>query len=106
MRQFVPFKTKGGATMGRLLGKETITERLLGLKEWVVQGKELRKLFEFDDFKEAMRFVNAVAAAAEKVDHHPDITINYNKVSLALSTHSDGGLTGKDFDLAHDIDFI
>jgi 4a-hydroxytetrahydrobiopterin dehydratase len=86
--------------------KHEISERLAALAGWTLQGKEIRKTFEFADFREAMRFVNAVANEAERVDHHPDVTINYNKVTLALTTHTAGGLTAKDFDLARDIDFI
>ncbi len=53
---------------------------------------------------DAIGFVNRIAQAAEKAGHHPDITINYNVVSIALSTHSEGGVTEKDFELAKEID--
>ncbi|MBI3543245.1 MAG: 4a-hydroxytetrahydrobiopterin dehydratase [Deltaproteobacteria bacterium] len=90
-----------------LLEKSQIDERLSQLEGWARQGQAaIEKSYVFADFKAAMRFVNQVAEAAEKVDHHPDILINYNKVKLTLSTHSEGGLTHKDFDLARDVDFI
>ncbi|MBI3557719.1 MAG: 4a-hydroxytetrahydrobiopterin dehydratase [Deltaproteobacteria bacterium] len=92
--------------MAKVLNSEEVDTGLAQLKGWVLRGNEIEKRYEFNDFREAIAFVNAVADEAEKVDHHPDITINYNKVLLALSTHNAGGLTEKDFGLARDIDFI
>ncbi|HEX2420109.1 MAG TPA: 4a-hydroxytetrahydrobiopterin dehydratase, partial [Acidimicrobiia bacterium] len=66
-------------------------------------GNSLVAEFEFKDFAEAMQFVNRVAEMAESVDHHPDIDIRWNKVRLVLSTHSEGGITQKDLDLAGQI---
>jgi 4a-hydroxytetrahydrobiopterin dehydratase len=60
----------------------------------------ISRKFVFADFVQAMRFVNRVARLAEAANHHPDITINYNRVKLALTTHDEGGLTMKDFRLA------
>ncbi len=57
----------------------------------------------FEDFVRSMRFVNRVASRAESMNHHPDISIRYNKVRLALTTHDEGGLTTKDFELARKI---
>jgi 4a-hydroxytetrahydrobiopterin dehydratase len=57
-------------------------------------------LFEFDDFTQAIDFVNSVADIAENEDHHPDIDIRYNKVRISLSTHAEGGLTEQDFEVA------
>ena len=71
---------------------------------WELKAAEIAKLYKFKDFKEAMGFVNRVADLAEEADHHPDILIRYNKVTLTLSTHSAGGLTEKDFQLARKID--
>jgi 4a-hydroxytetrahydrobiopterin dehydratase len=76
-------------------------ERLTG---WSRAGNEIRRIFEFDAFMPAIAFVNRVAEAAEAADHHPDIDIRFSKVTLALSTHSAGGLTRRDFDLAARID--
>jgi 4a-hydroxytetrahydrobiopterin dehydratase len=87
-----------------LLDTDEITKRLEDLKGWGREGKEICKTFQHEDFAEAIRFVNSVADLAEEANHHPDITINYNKVSLTLATHSEGGLTEKDFDLAGQIE--
>jgi 4a-hydroxytetrahydrobiopterin dehydratase len=81
-----------------------IKQALPSVPAWKKQGQLIRRTFKFKDFAEAMRFVNAVARLAEKADHHPDIDIRWNKVTLALSTHSEGGLTEKDFSVARQID--
>lgn len=87
------------------LDKREIQERLRSLSGWKLDdGDEIERTFEFPDFQQAMAFVNRVAEAAEAADHHPDISIKYNRVKLGLSTHSEGGLTAKDFDLAAQID--
>ena len=67
---------------------------------WENNGKEITRLYQFKDFREALAFVNRVGELAEAADHHPDIDLRYNKVRLTLSTHSAGGLTDKDFALA------
>jgi 4a-hydroxytetrahydrobiopterin dehydratase len=77
---------------------------LAELPEWNRKGDELIRTFEFKDFPAALRFVNAVGRLAEKHCHHPDIDIRWNKVTLALTTHDEGGLTKKDFDLAKKFD--
>ncbi|MDQ3956172.1 MAG: 4a-hydroxytetrahydrobiopterin dehydratase [Actinomycetota bacterium] len=87
-----------------LLDEEEIEQRLDELGDWEREGDEIAKVFEFDDFPAAMQFVNAVANLAERYDHHPDIDIRYNKVKLSLSTHSEGGLTPRDFDVAGEIE--
>ena len=87
-----------------LLDEEEIEQRLDELGDWEREGDEIAKVFEFDDFPAAMHFVNAVANLAERYDHHPDIDIRYNKVKLSLSTHSEGGLTPRDFDVAGEIE--
>ncbi len=69
-----------------------------------VQG--LLKEFKFDDFKQALDFVNNVGEIAEKLNHHPDISISYNKVKIKIYTHKVDGLTEKDFELAEKIDEI
>lgn len=71
-----------------------------GVAGWKENQSVISRTFTFKDFAGAMRFVNAVAAEAEKANHHPDIDIRWNKVTLALSTHDAGGLTEKDFALA------
>lgn len=86
------------------LKKDEIKARLSGMSGWKLDDDEIEKKFQFADFKEAMAFVNRVADAAEGMDHHPDIEIKYNKVDLTLSTHSEGGVTEKDFALAEKIE--
>lgn len=71
---------------------------------WQRRGSVIRRTYEFADFVAAMKFVNAVARAAEKANHHPDIDVRWNKVTLALTTHDAGGLTAKDFELAARLD--
>lgn len=73
---------------------------------WRKRGRVIRRTFEFADFKAAMQFVNRVAKLAERAGHHPDIDIRWNQVTLTLSTHSEGGLTAKDFSLAGRIDAL
>jgi 4a-hydroxytetrahydrobiopterin dehydratase len=72
--------------------------------DWDLDGEEISRTYVLGDFNEAMGFVSRVALAAEVADHHPDIDIRWNKVTLALSTHSEGCLTEKDTTLAAQID--
>ncbi len=87
-----------------LLDDEEIEQRLDELGDWEREENEIHKVYEFDDFASAMKFVNDVAKMADRYDHHPDMLISYNKVKLTLTTHSEGGLTSLDFDLANDIE--
>ena len=91
--------------MGKL-NSEQIKAALPAAKNWKKKGGSITRTFEFKDFNGAMAFVNKVARVAEKANHHPDIDIRWNKVTLALATHSEGGLTQKDFDLAKQIDAL
>lgn len=75
-------------------------------KNWTYVDGVIRREFEFGDFTEAFSFMTAVALEAEKMGHHPDWSNVYNKVSLSLNTHSAGGITPLDFDLAAKIDLI
>jgi 4a-hydroxytetrahydrobiopterin dehydratase len=68
--------------------------------DWKWSDSEITRTYEFEDFNESMGFVVRVALEAEKANHHPDIDIRWNKVTLTLSTHSEGGLTDKDLELA------
>jgi len=81
-----------------------LTAALATVPGWSAVGGEIQRTFQFRNFAESMRFVNRIADAAEASDHHPDILIRYNKVTLTLSTHDAGGLTLKDFDLARRAD--
>ncbi len=87
-----------------LLDEEEIEQRLDELGDWERDNDHIVKVFEWDDFPSAIKFVTDVAKMAERYDHHPDIDIRYNRVALSLSTHSEGGLTPLDFDLAGDIE--
>jgi 4a-hydroxytetrahydrobiopterin dehydratase len=88
------------------LSKAEIQQKLKAMHDWSHQGKSIHKRYTFKSFMPAIGFVNQIAEAAEKAAHHPDMTINYNVVSVALSTHSEGGVTEKDFELARQIDQI
>jgi 4a-hydroxytetrahydrobiopterin dehydratase len=87
-----------------LLDDEEIEQRLDELGDWERDGDSIEKVFEFDDFNLAMKFVNDVAKFAEQKDHHPDIDIRWNKVKLSLTTHAEGGLTPWDFDFANEVE--
>jgi 4a-hydroxytetrahydrobiopterin dehydratase len=89
-----------------LLTDEQITERLAGVPGWTRQGNAIAHVTKLADFKAAILYVGAVAYLAEAVNHHPDITIEWNKVTLTLSTHSAGGLTTNDFALAEQINAL
>ena len=89
--------------MSQLLTDDEVTDRLGDLADWSrPNGDEpaITATFKFGDFAEALAFVNRVGAAAEEMDHHPDIDIRWDTVTLVLATHSEGGLTAADFDLA------
>ena len=81
-----------------------VTTNLATLKGWSLEGDAIRKQYTFADFRAAMAFVNRVADVAEGADHHPDIAISYRRVTLTYSTHSEGGLTDKDFAGAQAVD--
>jgi 4a-hydroxytetrahydrobiopterin dehydratase len=86
------------------LSEAEIDARLPGLAGWQREGPAIRKEYRHADFKAAMVFVNRVAELANAADHHPDILINYDRVTLTLSSHDSGGLTERDFRLAASID--
>jgi 4a-hydroxytetrahydrobiopterin dehydratase len=84
-----------------ILDNATVTQALQELPGWQRTGDGIAKTFVHDDFRSAMTFVDRVADAAEAANHHPDIDIRWNKVTLALTSHSAGGLTSNDITLAH-----
>jgi 4a-hydroxytetrahydrobiopterin dehydratase len=90
--------------MADLIKADEAKIRLKKVPEWELEKKHIERTFEFDDFTDAIDFVNAVAEVAEEEEHHPDIDIRFNKVRLVLTTHSKGGLTDLDFGLAERID--
>ena len=79
------------------LSQSEAASRLQELPGWTLDGNAIRKQFVFRDFPEAVAFVQRLVPGAEAADHHPDILINYKRVTLTYSTHSEGGLTDKDF---------
>ena len=90
--------------MASALGAEEREAFLDEHPEWVLEGETISRTFAFRDFVAAMGFVTSVAVASERADHHPDIDIRWNKVSIALTTHDAGALTAQDTDLATEID--
>jgi 4a-hydroxytetrahydrobiopterin dehydratase len=88
------------------LSNDAIQQGLAKIQGWSYLGKDLHKKYTFKAFLPGIEFVNKIAQAAESAGHHPDITINYNVVGISLSTHSEGGVTEKDFELASKIDQI
>ena len=92
--------------MPPLLTDEEIESRLKDVDGWRQEGRYILREFSFPSFGNAMAFVNRVAEVAEEIDHHPDFTINYTRVSLSITTHNEGGLTRRDFRLAERIDAL
>ncbi len=86
------------------LSQAEIGQRLGRLTGWEFKDNAVRKLYRFKEFLDGIRFVDRVAEAAEAMDHHPDILINYTRVMMSCSTHSEGGVTEKDFRLAQEIE--
>ena len=72
-------------------------ERRIKSLDWTLEGDAIKKRYTFKTFPDAIAFVDRLALEAERVDHHPDILINYKRVTLTYSTHDEGGLTDKDF---------
>lgn len=88
------------------LSEKEIQTELTRLPLWRLDGREIVRQFEFKAFMGSIDFVNSIAAEAEKADHHPDILVQYNKVTLRLSTHDCGGLSSRDFALARRADAL
>ncbi len=90
--------------MGQVLSREEAAQRMASLENWQLENSVIKKEIKFKEFMDSIAFVDRVATLVEMADHHPDILIRYNRVQLTLSTHSAGGLTEKDFQLAAEID--
>jgi 4a-hydroxytetrahydrobiopterin dehydratase len=86
------------------LTEQEIADGLKRLKGWTREGNAIKKSFSFSKFADGIRFVDRVAVAADAMDHHPDVDIRYTTITMVLSTHSAGGLTRKDFELAEKIE--
>ena len=83
-----------------LLNDDEIEARLGELDGWSRRGDAIVREFELEDFVGSVRFVDALVAPAEEMGHHPDLSISWNKVEVGITNHSEGGLTGADFELA------
>ena len=92
--------------MGTVLSTSEVDQALQKLPGWSRQGKAVERVFQFGNFLEAMEFVNKIAVAAEAANHHPDITISYNKVTLSLVAHDSGGVTQRDIRMAGKINDV
>lgn len=86
------------------LNQTQIKDSLSSVPDWKMEGQTITRTFQFKDFPAAITFVNAVAPVAEGANHHPDIDIRWNKVTLTLTTHDANGLTARDFELAKKFD--
>jgi 4a-hydroxytetrahydrobiopterin dehydratase len=87
-----------------VLSDDEIGGRLEGMEGWSRDGDAIRKEFKFDDFRGSIDFITRLTPAAEDMNHHPDLAVSWNSVTVSLSTHSEGGLTDNDFELAEKID--
>jgi len=89
-----------------LLSDEDISESLAGLPEWRREGDAIVRVFDRGDFVGAVEFLNSIVPVAEAANHHPDVAISWKDVTVTLSTHSEGGVTGADIELASEIDAL
>ncbi|MEM1083574.1 MAG: 4a-hydroxytetrahydrobiopterin dehydratase [Verrucomicrobiota bacterium] len=92
--------------MSDLLENEEIESALKKLPAWEIEGKAITRTVEFEEFMEGIDFVNLLADVAEEAQHHPDITINYTRVVISLTTHDAGGVTEADLELAQRVDHL
>ena len=89
-----------------LLSESEVEEKLAGLSGWARSGAAIEKSFKRDDFVDSVRFVAGLVEPAEAMNHHPDVAISWDTVTVTISTHSEGGLTAADFELAEKIDAL
>ncbi len=88
------------------LSEEEIEEQLGELEGWEREGGAIEKSFDRGDFVGSVKFVDSLVEPAEEMNHHPDLAISWSEVTVSLSTHSEGGLTANDFELAAKIDAL
>lgn len=88
------------------LSEAEIEEKLAGLSGWERKGEAIEKSFKREDFVGSVRFVGSLVEPAEEMNHHPDLAISWDTVTVRISTHSEGGLTANDFELAGKIDSL
>ena len=93
-------------SMPRLLKESEIAKRLRGLHGWSHRGKFIVKVYEFGEFMDGIRFLNRVAKVAEGYQHHPDLKVRYTTVTISIQTHSEGGVTAWDLELARRIEKV
>jgi 4a-hydroxytetrahydrobiopterin dehydratase len=89
-----------------LLSDSEVEEKLAGLSGWERSGDAIRKDFKRGDFVGSVRFVSSLVEPAEGMNHHPDVAVSWDTVTVTISTHSEGGLTAADFELAEKIDAL
>ncbi len=86
--------------MAQLLNASEIKDQIGQLAGWSLSGKKIQCVREFEDFVEAIHFINRLVEPAEAAGHHPDLAVSYNKVTIELTSHDAGGLTASDFEMA------
>ncbi len=89
-----------------MLSLNEINESMKGLETWSLELDKISKIFTLSTFRDAISFVNKISEISEKLNHHPEIIINYNVVKITLTTHYEKGLSNKDFETAKEIDKI
>ena len=90
--------------MGKILTSEEVAQGLEGLESWKIVERELIKVFRFGDYLEGIEFAGRCGKIAEEMNHHPDLLVQWRKVTVSISTHSAGGLTALDFEFANKIE--
>lgn len=88
------------------LGDEAIAAGLAAIEGWSREGGAITKAYAFPAYMDGIAFVNGAAEAAEAADHHPDMAVSYKRVTVTLTTHSSGGISQKDLDLAAALDAL
>jgi 4a-hydroxytetrahydrobiopterin dehydratase len=105
-RKTMPPSAKSHDTVMPALTATQVRLHLKAVPNWTKRAQTISRTFKFEDFLKSIAFVNRIARKAQKLNHHPDIDIRFNKVTLNLTTHDEGGLTKKDFSLARQCDEV